>query len=264
MEASQTQFFFTMKMNIESSLAAGLVVVVAFTSVLAAGAQVRRDTGFTTRISSPNCVVHVRAKWGNNEGCVGTGIVIEEGGRKSVLTAAHVINRGAVVEIVFGGRDGHEEMRDERPFHQFGIQYAQSGRDAAKLTKVRIPGWIVPARISPSPPKTGALLTAYGLYDPDALRVRQARVVEGPRGPNESDRVYIGVTSEPGDSGSPVFNEEGEVVAILEGWENWWDQKTQTRVQSGPWGSLLEVRQWNEERKASRGPRLFDAKFRSY
>jgi hypothetical protein len=74
----------------------------------------------------------------------------------------------------------------------------------------------------------------------------------------------LGVTSEPGDSGSPIFNEDGEVVAVLEGWEDWWDEKSQTKVESGPWGSRIEVRRWTENKKATRGPRMFDTKFKGY
>jgi hypothetical protein len=226
-------------------------------------AQENHKIRIMTRLNSPNCVVHIRASWGN-EGSVGTGVVIEENGRRSVLTAAHVIERGAVLEVVFGGREEREEVKISKPFHEFGIQYAQPGRDAAKLTRVTVPEWIIPARISQRRPEVGDIVTAYGLYDPDALRVRQARLVAGPHGDNEQDRVYVGVTSEPGDSGSPIFNEQGEVVAVLEGWEDWWDLKTQTRVESGPWGSRMEVRRWNERRKATRGPRLHDTRFRNY
>lgn len=216
-----------------------------------------------TRITSPNCLVHLRAKWNGDQGCVGTGaVIVDDRGHKSVLTAAHVINQGSELEVVFGGREGRTEQRVAKPFHECGVQYAQLGRDAARLTQIEIPDWVIPARIASRPPTNGEVVTAYGLYDPNALRIRQAPVVAGP--PGQGERVYIGVTSEPGDSGSPIFNGKGEIVAVLEGWQNWWENKTQNRTQDGPWGTLIEVRTWNEELKATRGPRLHDAIFTGY
>lgn len=247
-----------MKDILRALVGSGTATAISLAAVFADGAE---HKGGFTKLSSPNCVVHIRAKWGNNDGCVGTGVVVD---RNTVLTAAHVVNRGAQLEIVFGGRDGFPLASDERRFNEFNIRYAQHGRDAAKITNVRVPSWVIPAKVAKSDPETGSLVTAYGLYDTDALRIRQARIVGGPGGRRDSNLLFVGVTSEPGDSGSPIFNQDGEVVALLEGSAGWRDERYEQNIQESEWGTRIEIRQWSEPRKATIGARLIGANFADY
>ena len=236
--------------------AALLLVAFTWSSAAAPAAEFREPT----KITVPNCVVHIRAIWGEQH-ATGTGVVVD---RSTVLTAAHVINRGARLAIVFGGRDGRPETVVERGFFEFDISYAQQGRDCARIRKVEVPAWIIPAAGANVDPPPGTLVTTYGLCDPDAARVRQARVVPGPGGIADINIIHVGVTSEPGDSGSPIFNEQGVLVAILEGSLGWRDVRFETRRQQTEWGTFVEIRQRNEPRNATVGVKLHNVKWMPY
>ena len=99
-----------------------------------------------------------------------------------------------------------------------------------RIPKDRIPHWAVPSKLAAEGPRVGDWVVSVGLESADAVRVHTAKVSgfsdgsramvdepqEGAEGVGSGGKsfMFIEVQVQSGDSGGPVFNAKGELVAI--------------------------------------------------
>lgn len=143
----------------------------------------------------------------------GSGVLVQvREGRAVVLTAWHVVrgNRDSIVIRWADGTIGPARVlaSDE------AYDLAALSADMAKAA---------PASVAAKPPAIGERLTIAG-YGPAPFSYReQTGTVSqfvAPTGRHKANMVEVRASARQGDSGGPIFNEAGEVVAILWGSSN--------------------------------------------
>jgi S1-C subfamily serine protease len=160
----------------------------------------------------PPCVVQIQCKHGDFWGAQGTGVMLKDG---RILTAAHVVDEHPddrhEISVIFGGRNGHK-LFDGAQGRRIEVKFNRNA-DLAVLTGVVIPDFATGkgAALGDRAPQDGDLLTSVGLENLEAIRVHAAPMIG-----RDSSRpmVYMGVTAQQGDSGGPVFDRKGQLVAI--------------------------------------------------
>jgi S1-C subfamily serine protease len=156
----------------------------------------------------PWCVVAIRVEPGGGVLRYGTGVLLDDG---RVLTAAHV-TKGAkppTVHVLFGGRGDRPEFDATDPR---ATQIKENNTDDfALITGLTVPEWASGIKIAAKEPKLGDVLTSIGLEAPDAVRLHCGKMLGRDFA---GTKLCMGVLAQPGDSGGPVFNADGQLVGI--------------------------------------------------
>lgn len=150
----------------------------------------------------------------------GTGVILDEGG--AILTSLHVVQGAGEIEVVFA--DGTSSPAE--------IVASQRERDIAVLRTLQPPTGLVPATLgSPSTLRVGDDAIAVG--NPFGLRHSvTAGVISGLnrsfKSPNTQEimtgLIQFDAAVNPGNSGGPLLNRDGEVVGIVTALANPTDQ----------------------------------------
>lgn len=153
---------------------------------------------------------------GTAESKVGSGVIIDDQG--DILTALHVVTETTAIQVTFS--DGTQSNAE--------ITTAQPENDIAVLHADKPPAQIVPATLgNPDAMRVGdeafAVGNPFGLYGS-----MSAGVISGfgrsfqPEGSayKLQDLIQIDAAVNPGNSGGPLLNRDGEVVGIVTGLVN--------------------------------------------
>jgi S1-C subfamily serine protease len=129
----------------------------------------------------------------------GSGVITSKG----ILTAAHVVRneKEESVELLNGAIYP-------------GIVIRESKELDLALIKVKLPAAIVPCRIARLEPSIDEPIQMCGCGGYHDFAPRHGRVVD-----ENSAQLYLDINGLPGDSGSGIFNEDGELVGILQACE---------------------------------------------
>ena len=157
---------------------------------------------------------------GSDEGSLGTGVMIDEGG--DILTALHVVANSSDIELIFA--DGSKSTGQ--------VTIKQPQNDIAVVKPDKPPALLVPAVLgNPRAVHIGdeayVVGNPYGLYSS-----MSAGVISGfdrsfqPSGTDIKLQglIQIDAAVNPGNSGGPLLNRAGEVIGIIEGLVNPTDQ----------------------------------------
>ena len=171
------------------------------------------------QIIQPSLVLiqtRTRDAGGKDEHSLGSGVVINDSG--NILTALHVVTNSTAITVTFA--DGTHSRA------QILAQHPEN--DTAMLAASQLPSQVVPATIgSPNAMQVGdeafAVGNPFGLYGS-----MSAGVISGfdrsfhPPSSTLTLRGLIQVDAavNPGNSGGPLLNRDGEVIGIVEGLAN--------------------------------------------
>ncbi len=157
---------------------------------------------------------------GNAEDSLGTGVVIDNDG--DILTALHVVANSSTIQLIFA--DGTQSTGT--------VTTKQPQNDIAVVQPDHLPELLVPAVLgNPRAMRVGdeayVVGNPYGLYSS-----MSAGVISGfdrsfqPVGTNIKLQglIQIDAAVNPGNSGGPLLNRDGEVIGIIEGLVNPTDQ----------------------------------------
>jgi S1-C subfamily serine protease len=150
---------------------------------------------------------------GKEEDGLGTGVIIDSNG--DILTALHVVAGASEVQLIFA--DGTQSAA------QVGSQ--DPSTDIAVLRASQLPAQVVPATLgNPNGMQVGdeayVVGNPFGLYDS-----MSAGVISGfnrsfqptKDSPPLKGLIQIDTAVNPGNSGGPLLNRNGEVIGIVEG-----------------------------------------------
>jgi S1-C subfamily serine protease len=146
----------------------------------------------------------------NTDERVGTGIIVNEAG--AILTARHVVAGAGVIHVTFA--DGTQAVAQ--------IASAQPENDIAVLVADRSPGVIVPAVLG----STGGLQVGdeafavghpFGLVDSLSAGVISGldRTMPAADGSTLKGLIQFDAAVNPGNSGGPLLNRDGQVIGIV-------------------------------------------------
>lgn len=212
------------------SIRNGILLVCSAAVVLIFGAaNLRAQTGNqTTHWQWSEAAEHhesvVRIDMGNGSG---TGILIEvdrdnpfAGGFEGLcFTAWHVVDRGDEdadeLEIIVTYRNGKRSRRCQ-------VLEFNETRDIA-LLRVWVPADVNPVSLAKLAVLPGQQLEFAGLGGGSKLDCCLRHFQASASGPTNAATIYADVALLPGDSGGPVFDQNGELVGIISGGWFWWD-----------------------------------------
>ena len=156
------------------------------------------------------------APGGKLEEALGSGVVIDDAG--DILTALHVVGQASTIQVTFA--DGTKSAAT--------ITARQESNDIAVLRASQLPAQIVPATLgNPNAMQIGdeayAVGNPFGLYGSMSAGVISGfnRTFEAPDSPQKlTGLIQIDAAVNPGNSGGPLLNRDGEVIGIIEGIAN--------------------------------------------
>ncbi len=171
------------------------------------------------QIIQPSLVLietRTRTADGKDEHGLGSGVVINDSG--NILTALHVVTNSTAISVTFAdGTSSSAQILEQHPED-----------DTALLQASQLPAQVVPATIgSPNAMQVGdeafAVGNPFGLYGS-----MSAGVISGfdrsfhPPSSTLTLRglIQIDAAVNPGNSGGPLLNRDGEVIGIVEGLVN--------------------------------------------
>ncbi|HTP08535.1 MAG TPA: trypsin-like peptidase domain-containing protein [Anaerolineae bacterium] len=153
---------------------------------------------------------------GKDEHSLGSGVVINDSG--NVLTALHVVTNSTMITVTFAdGTHTSAEIIEQHPEN-----------DTALLEAGQLPSVLVPATIgNPSAMQVGdeafAVGNPFGLYSSMSAGVISGfdRSFHPPSSTlTLQGLIQIDAAVNPGNSGGPLLNRDGEVIGIVEGLAN--------------------------------------------
>ncbi len=155
----------------------------------------------------------VPGKDGKADNQLGSGVIIDDGG--DILTALHVVDRATEIQVTFA--DGTQSSAQ--------VATSQAENDIAVLSADKLPAEVVPAVLgSPNAMRVGdqvyAVGNPFGLYES-----MSAGVISGFgrsfQATNSSQKlqglIQIDAAVNPGNSGGPLLNRDGQVIGIITG-----------------------------------------------
>lgn len=152
-------------------------------------------------------------KDGKVETSLGSGVIVTDAG--DILTSLHVVNQATEIQVTFA--DGTESGAT--------ITGKQEANDIAVLRATRPPAQVVPATLgNPRAMRVGD--EAYVVGNPFGLySSMSAGIISGFdrtfRPPNSNQKleglIQVDAAVNPGNSGGPLLNRNGEVIGIVEG-----------------------------------------------
>lgn len=171
------------------------------------------------------------------EGSVSILGICEEGGQVAgsgfIIDDHHVITAGHLAEACDAEGDFVVIVRDGKDSHMYlGVIVEVSKTDALKLyVEEKLPKAVA---ITRDPVLVGQELCAISGYSAWLKKCGYASIVEG-------DVILVGIPVVPGNSGSPLFNNKGEVVGIIVA-GNWNPSKEKfgLAVPVSEWKDLLD------------------------
>jgi S1-C subfamily serine protease len=177
--------------------------------------QAPPDAATAYQVALPSLVTIQTDRQGGDgiERGTGAGVVISRDG--TVLTALHVVEDATTIRVLFAdGTESGAEVKDEQP-----------DSDIAVLTPKRLPQVVVPAVLGAGAQVGDAVFALghpLGLSDSlsagvvsaldRTIRVSQGRTLEG--------LIQFDAAVNPGNSGGPLLNRDGQVVGIVTGLAN--------------------------------------------
>ena len=157
---------------------------------------------------------------GKPESALGSGVVIDD--RGDILTSLHVVAQANAIQLTFA--DGTQSRAQ--------VAVRQPQNDIAVLQASRLPAKLVPATLgNPNAVRVGD--EAYVVGNPFGLySSMSAGVISGLdrsyQPPNSNQQlqglIQIDAAVNPGNSGGPLLNRDGEVIGIVDGLVNPTDQ----------------------------------------
>lgn len=156
-------------------------------------------------------VVLNREAEGKNEGALGTGVVVDD--RGDVLTSLHIIRDATEIHIVFA--DGSES--------EASVVARQPENDLAVLEPSEIPDDLVPATLGSSTvmhvgDEVVAVGNPFGIHNSVSAGVISGfgRTFKSANtGETFSGLIQFDAAVNPGNSGGPLVNRDGEVIGIV-------------------------------------------------
>ena len=148
---------------------------------------------------------------GKNESAVGTGVVVDDTG--TILTSLHIVKDAVEVRVTFA--DGTES--------EASVVVTQAENDLAVLRPLVIPDDVVPATLTSSATlhvgdEVVAVGNPFGITDSLSAGVVSGlgRSFKSPKtGQTLTNLIQFDAAVNPGNSGGPLVNRDGEVVGIV-------------------------------------------------
>jgi S1-C subfamily serine protease len=159
-------------------------------------------------------------KDGKEADALGSGIVVDDAG--DILTSLHVVADSTEIQLTFA--DGTQSSAE--------VAVSQPENDIAVLRATQPPGQLVPAILgNPNAMRVGdeafAVGNPFGLYSSMSAGVISGfgRTFQPPNSEHRlKDLIQIDAAVNPGNSGGPLLNRNGEVIGIVVGIVNPTDQ----------------------------------------
>jgi len=150
---------------------------------------------------------------------LGSGVVVDDSG--DILTALHVVDKATDIKVTFA--DGTQSS--------VTVTTTQPQNDIAVLSPTTLPAQLVPAVLgNPNAMRVGddayVVGNPFGLYSSMSAGVISGfnRSFRPPEGNELQGLIQIDAAVNPGNSGGPLLNREGQVVGIITGIVNPTDQ----------------------------------------